>query len=62
MVKIVNGQIVVEDAEPKGSPSFAHLRLNRPRRGSIQELQLAEQLKEQQEQKVQEGVQTSVCT
>jgi len=61
MVKIVNGQIVSEGANEPKSP-FAHLKTDRPRRGSIQELQLAEQLKEQQEQsKVAQESQTPVC-
>jgi len=56
MVKIVNGHIINE-GESKGSPFLS--RSDRPRRGSIQELQLAEQLKQQQEQKAQEVAQTT---
>jgi len=60
MVKIVNGQIISDGSESPKSP-FTQMRQDRPRRSSIQDLQLAEQLKERLEQKAaQEAATTPV--
>jgi len=58
MVKIVNGQIITEEGEAPKTP-FAQLRTDRPRRSSIQDLQIAEQMKERLEKAAQEAQSTA---
>jgi len=57
MVKIVNGHIVAEEGAPtrSSSPFVGPVRTDRPRRSSIQDLQLQEQWKEKLEKLAEEN-------